>query len=245
MNTLRFSLCLLAVLAFSFSAHAQKYRIGFLAGPLLTQGVYDFPEDITFMNPEPIGNSVVSWSAEMGIGFTVGASLDYNFTDKIHLSTGLNINSLRHSGKRSEHYEMGTPKHFEDNFEYSVYALQIPLLAHFQAGKFNAGAGVYGAWSLGGARKVTYSADDQVSEYPADKLIFSSDEMVFADFIPYDAGVRLEAGFGVKRWRLMGFADLGMVNIVSMTPNYDYPIQEYPLTRNVFGIFFLYHPWPR
>ena len=224
----------LAVYTFS-----QKVRMGFLGGANFTLANYDFPKDMNIDNAY-----ISSWQSNSGPGLSLGFDIEYDLSDKLFASTGIVLNKFSFKAIGKDDF-INQETILEDQYQFGVFELQLPLMLHYRVGKFSAGVGTFAA--LGIAGRFTYKNVENgnlENEYNQ-ALAFNNNPMEYADFRPLNVGLSGEIGYGVKRWRLAAHLDLGLLNLAPKAPSNDIEVQKYPLKRSNLGLTFLYQPWPR
>lgn len=220
-------------------AFAQKVRQGFLGGVNLALAAYDFPA------PETVDNAYLSsWKTSNGPGFFVGYDIEYDFTDKIFISSGLILNSYQFKAIKTDDF-INSESENEYRNQFSLFELQLPLMLHYRVGKFSAGLGPYAALALGGSLKYKSLENGNQEIAFSQSLVFNPDEMGYSDFRPFNAGLCSEIGYGIKRWRVAAHFDLGLLNLSPQAPSDDREVQQYAMKRSNLGLSFLYQPWPR
>lgn len=213
--------------------------MGFLGGANFTLANYDFPKDITIDNAY-----VSSWQFDPGPGLSLGFDIEYDFSDKLFVSTGIVLN--KSSFKAINKYDFINQKTIlEKQYQFGLFELQLPLLLHYRVGKFSAGVGAFAALGVAGQFSFKNVDNGKLENDYHQALAFNNDEMEYADFRPVNVGLSGEIGYGVKRWRLAAHLDLGLLNLAPKTPSNDVEVQKYPLKRSSLGLTFLYQPWPR
>lgn len=213
--------------------------MGFLGGANFTLANYDFPKDITIDNAY-----VSSWQFDPGPGLSLGFDIEYDFSDKLFVSTGIVLN--KSSFKAINKYDFINQKTIlEKQYQFGLFELQLPLLLHYRVGKFSAGVGAFAALGVAGQFSFKNVENGKLENDYHQALAFNNDEMEYADFRPVNVGLSGEIGYGVKRWRLAAHLDLGLLNLAPKTPSNDVEVQKYPLKRSSLGLTFLYQPWPR
>jgi hypothetical protein len=107
-----------------------------------------------------------------------------------------------------------------------LYALELPVLARFHAGKFHANAGPSIAYNIYGTRKMNDVRRD---------LSFGNSSQ---DFKRFEVGLQVGGGYTFKTKRRMATLDLrynhGLTNISNLREIYD---------RNVMVSLHIYQPW--
>ena len=241
-TTLHFRFLILFSL-FSICAQAQKVRMGFLAGPAFSLAAYEFPTGKELNNPD-VPNEVKSWQSTPGFGSGIGLEAEYDFTDKIFVSTGLTLNTSSFKTTVTDEYIVEKLT-IEQQYQFSIFGIQVPVLLHYRVGKFNAGIGGFGALAISGQLKYKRLENQSVENTYDQALVFNSDKMEYADFRPFNAGLRAELGYGIKRLRVSTFFDAGLLNSSPKTASGDVEFQQYPLRRSTLGFSLLYQHWPR
>jgi hypothetical protein len=231
---------------FALPATAQKLRMGFLAGPNFTLANYDFPADEKIIDADDPGDFTRSWTTNAAPGLFAGFDVQYDLQEKIFASGALIVNLHNYNAKQQNTYTSG--KYYEEyEYQYSIVDLQIPLLLNYRMGKISAGVGAFVAASLGGNftfTRLVRSGGENRSTF-SQALVFNNDEFDYADFRPFNAGLRAELGYGIKRWRLAAHIDLGLPNLAPRADSGDVAIHKYPTRRSNLGISCLFQPWPR
>lgn len=224
----------LTIIAFS-----QKVRMGFLGGVNLTLAAYDFPA------PQNVDNAYLdSWQTDQKPGFFVGYDIEYDFTDKIFVSSGLILNYNQFNAINKRAY-LNSENLDEYRSQFSLFEFQLPLMLHYRVGKFSAGLGPYAALALGGSLKYRYVENGDNESVFEEPLVFNNSASKHADFRPLNVGFGTEMGYGIKRWRVAAHFDLGLLNLSPKTPSQDSQVQKYAMKRSNLGLSFLYQPWPR
>lgn len=239
MNTKRVYLLLALFNVLTVNAFTQKVRMGFLGGANFTLASYDFPADKTIDNA-----FISSWQSNPGPGLSLGFDIEYDLSDKLFASTGIVLNKSSFKAIQQDDY-INNATILENQYQFGVFELQLPLLLHYRVGKFSAGLGAFAALGLAGNFTFKNLENGSLESTYSQSLAFNNDEMGYADFRPLNVGISSEAGYGVKRWRLAAHFDLGLLNLAPKVPSNDVAVQQYPLKRSSLGLTFLYQPWPR
>lgn len=144
MNTKRVYLFLALFNVLTVNAFTQKVRMGFLGGANFTLASYDFPAEMT------IDNAYIStWQSIPGPGLSLGFDIEYDLSDKLFASTGFVLNKSSFKAIQQDDY-INQETILEDQYQFGVFELQLPLLLHYRVGKFSAGLGAFAALGLAG-----------------------------------------------------------------------------------------------
>jgi hypothetical protein len=239
MNTKRTYLLFALFNVLAVYAFSQKVRVGFLGGANFTLANYDFPKDMNIDNAY-----ISSWKSNPGTGLLLGLDIEYDLSDKFFASTGVVLNKSSFTAIKKNAY-INQETILENQYQFGVFELQLPLLLHYRVGKFSAGVGTFAALGIAGKFTFKNVENGNLENEYHQALAFKNDEMEYADFRPMNVGLSSEIGYGVKRWRLAAHLDLGLLNLAPKTPSNDVEVQKYPLKRSSLGLTFLYQPWPR
>jgi len=143
--------------------------------------------------------------------FLLGGVLEYDLSKDFFLSGGVQI-----TGKFA-HVEADDPRWSTNDFRLRAFYMQIPMNVHYRAGKFFLGAGGYAGIGIGGKWKNTNVYEDpdgDITKNSSDKIKFGNDDFE-SNLKRFDAGLRAEIGFGIKRIRLSLAYDHGLANNLS------------------------------
>jgi len=239
MNTQRAYLLLALFNVLAVYAFTQKVRMGFLGGANFTLATYDFPTEMNIDNAY-----ISSWQSNPGPGLSLGFDIEYDLSDKIFASTGIVLNKYSFKAIQQDDY-INQETISEDQYQFGLFELQLPLMLHYRVGKFSAGLGTFAGLGIAGQFTFKNVENGNLENSYDQALAFNNDEMGYADFRPLNVGLSSEIGYGVKRWRLAAHFDLGLLNLASKAPSNDVEVQKYPLKRSSLGLTFLYQPWPR
>jgi len=239
MNTKRAYLLLILFNVLAVCAFTQKVRMGFLGGVNFALASYDFPKDMTIDNA-----FIRSWKSNTSPGLSLGFDIEYDFSDKLFASTAIVLNKSTFKAIKKDIY-INNQTTLENQYQFGVFELQLPLMLHYRVGKFSAGLGTFAALGIAGQFTFKNVENGNVENTYDQALAFNNDEMGNADFRPLNVGLSSEIGYGVKRWRLAAHFDLGLLNLAPKSPSNDVEVQKYPLKRSNLGLTFLYQPWPR
>ncbi|MBK9489662.1 MAG: outer membrane beta-barrel protein [Haliscomenobacter sp.] len=150
------------------------------------------------------------------------------------MSTGLTLNTSSFKTTETEEYVVEKLT-IEQQYQFSIFGIQVPVLLHYRVGKFNAGIGGFGALAISGQLKFKRIENQSVENTYDQGLVFNSKAMEYADFRPFNAGLRAELGYGIKRLRVSAFFDAGLLNSSPKTASGDVEFQQYPLRRSTLG----------
>lgn len=239
MNTTRTYLLLALFNVLAVYAFSQKVRMGFLGGANFTLANYDFPKDMNIDNAY-----ISSWQSNPGPGLSLGFDIEYDLSDKLFASTGIVLNKSSFKAIGKEDF-INQESILEDQYQFGLFELQLPLLLHYRVGKFSAGVGTFAALGIAGQFTFKNVENGNLESTYHKALAFNNDGIESADFKPLNVGLSGEIGYGVKRWRLAAHLDLGLLNLAPKFPSNDVEVQKYPLKRSSLGLTFLYQPWPR
>lgn len=227
---------------------AQKTRIGFRGGANMTWVRYgdNFKgPDIYVDGVENIYDTTTRQVTPKP-NFLLGGSIDYDLSDRVFLSTGITFQGMSHKiVVNNIHVSGGASFFYDTSYTFQLIAVQLPVLVHYRVGHFSIGGGVYGTALVSGKGKFRYSKKNVSAKTVQRSLTFTSSQSDPADFDRLDAGLRVEAGYGLKRWRVIASLDAGLTNTSPPKVAIDNIPQSYPSKRLIAGIAFLYQPWPR
>ena len=140
-------------------------------------------------------------------GFHTGLVTDISLTRILLLRTGLQVE------RRGFSYEINQSGiHYEAI--YRPMYVQIPAIIALTNGRLYAGAGPYAAYGLGGTYHSEWAGPSHLPlPEPQDRKIKWGDNAEANDFQRLDAGLQLEAGLTVRRFRLSGAYVFGLANL--------------------------------
>lgn len=229
--------------AFPSMAFAQKVRIGFMAGPNLTFAKYDhnFPGPDTV--PGGDDDFIYVRKAKPGFKYSLGVILDYDISDDLFLTGGVNFLGTHHSTTITQQV-VKSGATVDEHKDYNVFAFQMPITLNYRLGQFTAGAGLYGAWAFAGRLKFQ-GGNRKLAFGNIEANVWGGVNTTSADFQPFDAGMRANLGYGLKRWRITINYDLGLVRIAHKIEFTNNDPLKYNIRKRTLGLSFIYQPWPR
>lgn len=223
---------------------SQTVRMGFKVGANMSFPNYSFstqPDTIY----DPDGDYTKEREATPGAGFSLGYVFEWDLNEVFFLSSGLSVNGLSHKYIYKTTPLGSLAANEIQTFKYRLFGVQVPLVIQYRPiEKINIGFGVYGAWFFGGRENYNYSFNSSVNSGTRQLNFSSKGSQRQQDFRPFDGGIRFEAGFGAKRWRILASYDMGLANILPDADTQSNPL-GYSLKRSVAGLSLIYHQWPR
>lgn len=234
-NSALFFVC--SFLLLSEFAAAQTIRLGVRAGGGMAQMAYTPMSPPDTLRYDYYAGFLYDRQAGYKSTFTAGGVAEYDLSKNWLLSGGLQACLKFYEANDNRDY----PK---DRFRLNVVYFQMPLMAHFRAGKWFVGVGGYAGAGLGGRwkRDIIFYNDKTGEEVES-----ASNNIKFgADFDDdnmrrFDGGVRGEVGFGLKKMRLSVAYEHGLANSLNSGTNANQQFFDSALRHRALTLFVTYY----
>lgn len=208
-------------LLFSFHSTAQSLRYGLRAGAGFAK--FNYEPTVDSSDTEYYAGMWYEKKGSFRPSFMAAGVLEYDLSKDFFLSSGLQVSAKFSKVMAEERY---FSEYSVNDFRLRTLYLQIPVSAHYRAGKFFLGAGGYLGLGLSGNWKNTntlYVSDGVTLKIPvvvesAEPVKFGTD-LKNTNLKRVDAGLRAELGLGLKTIRLSLAYEYGLINNLASGAN--------------------------
>lgn len=234
---------LLAFFALQALVNAQSMQLGFGLGSNITLMRSNAPAaEENDVDRGLLANTTTT--RNLGVkppGFTVGGFIEDKVSKSLLLRCGLYVCGTRHFTEATV-ADNSSPENFILAYrkdDIRVFSVQAPIvLSYHLTENLNLGIGFFGSYNFTGIDHYSYSNLSTPIAKTVKRVMVFNNQSGEQDYMPFDAGIRLEAGCDMKNWRLTSFFDYGLTNVWPNSGNGFF--QGYFIKRSTIGLLASY-----